>query len=133
MAAEKGTPTPTERHQLGDLVLARKETLRLSYEKLAERCIDPQTGERTVKSSWLHRIATRLPVQAPGVDQLRGMAAGLQVPLRTVQDAAASQFFGLDSVYSPDENVRTMVHRYEDLSPEDQRKVLALIEAFRNS
>ncbi|MER7815579.1 hypothetical protein [Streptomyces sp. NPDC096153] len=131
MAAEKGAPASTERHQLGDLVLERKESLRLSYEKLAQRCVDPKTGEQMVKSSWLHRIATRQPVIPPELPQLQGMAAGLEVPLRRVQDAAAAQFFGMDAVYSPDESVRAMVHGFEDLSPEDKKKVLAMIEVFR--
>lgn len=133
MAAENDAPAPTQRNQLGDLVLQRKEALGLSYVKLAKRCIDPETGEQTVKDSWLHRIATRLPVLAPELPALRGMAAGLGVSLRTVQDAASAQFFGMDSVYSPDEQVRAMVHNFEDLSPEDQRKVLAMIEVFRQS
>ncbi|MDQ0943324.1 XRE family transcriptional regulator [Streptomyces sp. V1I1] len=131
MAAGKSAPAPTGRNELSDLVLERKGALRLSYEKLAARCIDPETGEQSVKSSWLHRIATREPVQPPDPAALRGMHVGLEVPLRTVQDAAAAQFFGMDSVYSPDAQVRAMVHGFEDLSPEDQRKVLAIIETFR--
>jgi hypothetical protein len=133
MTAEKGAAAPTERHQLGDLVLERKEALRLSYEKLAVRSIDPETGLQTVKPSWLHRIATRLPVQAPDVAGLRGMAAGLEVPLRVVQDAAAAQFFGMDSVYSADETLRTIVPHLEEMSPEDRRKIMALIEAYRQA
>lgn len=134
MTAEQGgAAAPIERHHLGDLVLERKEALRLSYEKLAVRCIDPETGEQTVKSSWLHRIATRMPVQAPDVPALRGMAAGLDVPLRVVQDAAASQFFGMDSVYSSDEAMRTIVPHLEEMSPEDRRKIQALIEAYRQA
>ncbi|MEU0372391.1 hypothetical protein ABZ070_19395 [Streptomyces sp. NPDC006283] len=132
MAAEKGAPAPTERHQLGDLVLDRKNALRLSYEKLGARCVDPVTGEQSVKSSWLHRLATRLPVQAPDVPALRGMAAGLEVPLRTVQDAAAAQFFGMDTVYSGDASVRAIVPHLDGMSPEDVRKIKALIEAYRN-
>lgn len=133
MAAEKSAPAPTGRHQLGDLVLERKEALRLSYEKLAARCVDPETGKQSVKSSWLHRIATRETVQAPDPAALQGMAVGLEVPLRTVHDAAGAQFFGMDSVYSPDEEVRAMVHGFEDLSPEDRRKILAIVETFRRS
>lgn len=133
MTAERGAPAPTERHHLGDLVLERKTALRLSYEKLAAQCVDPESGEQTVKSSWLHRVATRLPVQAPDVPQLRGMAAGLQVPLRLVQDAAAAQFFGVDSVYSGDDTVRSMVHHFEEMSPEDRRKIMALIQAYRSA
>jgi hypothetical protein len=131
MAAEKISPAPAGRHQLGDLVLTRKEALRLSYEKLAARCVDPETGEQTVKGSWLHRIATRQPVQAPDVSQLRGMAAGLEVSLRRVQDAAGAQFFGMDAVYTDDEQVRTALYHFEGMSEEDRERVLALMEAWR--
>lgn len=134
MTAEQGGATaPIERHQLGDLVLGRKDALRLSYEKLAARAIDPETGAQAVKSSWLHRIATRLPVQAPDAAALRGMAVGLEVPLRIVQDAAAAQFFGMDSVYSEDETMRAIVPHLEEMSPEDRRKIQALIEAYRQA
>lgn len=133
MTAEKGAPAPAERYHLGDLVLERKEALRLSYEKLAARCVDPETGEQTVKPSWLHRIATHMPVQAPDLPGLRGMAAGLEVPLRVVQDAAGAQFFGMDSVYSDDEALRVIVPHLEEMSPEDLRKIRAVIEAYRQA
>ncbi|MER7047769.1 hypothetical protein ABT391_23285 [Streptomyces jumonjinensis] len=132
MTAEKAAPAPGRNH-LGDLVLERKDALRLSYEKLAARCVDPESGEQTVKSSWLHRIATRLPVQAPDVPALRGMAAGLGVPLRLVQDAASAQFFGVDPVYSDTEAVRAMVYHFEEMNEEDQRKIQALIEAYKRA
>ncbi|MFE0036782.1 XRE family transcriptional regulator [Streptomyces sp. NPDC059015] len=133
MTADDRGHALAEGRQLAELVARRKGELGLSYEALAARCIDPETGEQVVKYSWLHRLATGVQVKAPDVAMLRGMAAGLEVPARMVQDAAASQFFGLDAVYSPDLQVRTMVHHFEDLSPEDRRKILALIEAFRRA
>jgi hypothetical protein len=131
MAAEKGVPSPTERYPFGELVLERKTALRLSYETLAERCIDPETGEQTVKGSWLHRAATFQNVIPPDPPALRGMAAGFEIPLRAIQEAAAAQFFGMDAVYSPDGEVRAMVHHLEEMSPEDRRRINALIEAYR--
>jgi hypothetical protein len=132
MAAEKSAPAPAGRHQLGDLVLERKEALRLSYDKLGARCVDPETGTQ-VGSSWLHRIATRKPVEPPGPEQLRAMAVGLELPLRKVQDAAAAQFFGMDAIYGPDEETRTMIHHWEELTEADKAKVLALMEAWKRS
>lgn len=131
MATEKSAPAPAGRHQLGDLVVERKEALRLSYEKLAARCIDPEVGEQVIKGSWLHRIATQLPVLAPDVSQLRGLAVGLDVPLRAVQDAASAQFFGVDVLYSPDGSVRTALYHLSEMTEEDKAKVLAIIETFR--
>ncbi|MFE0270853.1 hypothetical protein ACFWZY_01735 [Streptomyces sp. NPDC058992] len=133
MTADDRERALAEGHQLAELVARRKSDLGLSYEALAARCIDPETGEQAVKSSWLHRLATGVQVKAPDVAMLRGLAGGLDVPARIVQDAAASQFFGLDAVYSPDLQVRTMVAHFEDLSPDDRRKILALIEAYRKA
>lgn len=134
MAAEKGAATaPTERHDLGDLVLERKTVLRLSYERLAARCIDPDTGEASVRGSWLHRLATREKVVPPDAAALRGMAVGLELPLRLVQDAAGAQFFGIEPLYSDDETMRAIVPHLQEMSPEDRRKIQALIEAYRQA
>lgn len=131
MTAEDRAPTPTGRTQLSDLVRDRKDALDLGYERLARRCVDPVSGERTVNGSWLHRLATGQAVQPPDLPQLRGMAAGLELPLRVIQDAAAAQFFGLDSVYAPQGDARVMISDYEKLSEDDRARVRAIIDTFR--
>lgn len=133
MTADERAHAPTGRRQLSDLITRRKEKIGASYEDLAARCIDPETGRQAVKYSWLHRLATTGQVKPPDVDQLRALAVGLDVPLRTVQDAAAAQYFGLDAVYTEDEQVRTALYHFEELSPEDRRKVILLMEAFKKS
>jgi transcriptional regulator with XRE-family HTH domain len=90
----------TPRTQLRDLVRERKEAAGLSYERLAARCIDPASGEQVIKSSWLHRLLTNLPVQPPDFKMLCGLAVGIDVPLWRVQDAAAAEFLGIDVVWS---------------------------------
>lgn len=130
MAAEDRA-TPSGRTQLRDLARERKAELGLSFDKLAERCIDPDSGEQTVKSSWLHRLVSGLTVQPPDVPQLRGMAVGLKLPLGLVKEAAAAEFFGLDAVWSEDQGVRALVHNYVEMDADDRRRIDALVETYR--
>ncbi|MCX4540453.1 XRE family transcriptional regulator [Streptomyces sp. NBC_01565] len=108
----------------------RKGVLGLSYERLAARCIDPETGEQTVKGSWLHRLATDLPVQIPDFPMLRGLAAGLDVPLGRVQDAAGAEFFGMDVVWSASGEARALVRSAEALTPTQREQLQRLLEGF---
>ncbi|MFH8619200.1 helix-turn-helix domain-containing protein [Streptomyces sp. NPDC017979] len=129
MAAEDRAPAP-ERTQLRDLLRERRAALGLSYLKLAQRCVDPESGQQSVKDSWLHRLETGQPVEPPKLAALRGMAVGLAVPLRVVQDAAAAEFFGVDTVYADDEEGRMFLSRFSAFSPEDRRKMLAVMDAW---
>lgn len=121
----------TTRTDLSDLVVRRKADLGLSYEKLAERCIHPETHEQVIKGSWLHRLATGQPVIPPVAHQLEGLAVGLDVALGLVREAAGSQFLGIDTIWSDDEEVRAMVHEYREMDAEDQAKVRALMQSWR--
>lgn len=115
---------------LTDLVRHRKTEMGLSYERLAKHCIDPKTGEQTVKYSWLHRLATGQPVIAPDLPQLHGLAVGMKVPLARVQDAAAAQFFGIQAVWSSSGDARALALQAEPLTPEQRDAVRRLIETF---
>lgn len=121
--AEQGTRT-----HLSDLVRDRKAVLGLSFERLAQRAIDPETGERTVKSSWLHRLANYMPVIPPALPQLQGLAAALGVPLETVQDAAGAQFLGIDTVWSASGEARAMVARAERMTPEQREQLMRFLD-----
>ncbi|MFI8853623.1 helix-turn-helix domain-containing protein [Streptomyces sp. NPDC053499] len=128
MAAQQ--QIPTERSQLSELVRERKAALGLSYERLAERCINPDTGEQTVKASWLHRLANGQPVIPPDYATLCGLAAGLEVPLGRVQDAAGAQFFGIDTVWSTSGEARALVERADRLTPKQREQLQRLLDAF---
>ncbi|AZM91479.1 hypothetical protein [Streptomyces sp. W1SF4] len=120
----------TERSQLRDLVRDRKDVLGLSYDRLAARCVDPETGVQTVKSSWLHRLATGMAVQIPDFPMLRGLAAGLDVPLGRVQDAASAEFFGMDVVWAASGEARALVKSAETLTPTQREQLQKLLESF---
>lgn len=118
------------RSQLRDIVVERKEALGLSYQKLAARCIDPETGGQTVKSSWLHRLATGEPVEAPGYEVLRGMAAGLGVAVGVLQDAASAQFFGAQRVFSESAEGQAFLEDADRLTPQQREAIRALMRSL---
>jgi transcriptional regulator with XRE-family HTH domain len=129
MAAQDRSPT-VGRAQLRDLVRERKAALGLSYDRLAARCIDPDSGGQSIKSSWLHRLATDLPVQIPDYAMLRGLAAGLDVPLGRVQDAAGAEFFGMDVVWSASGEARALIQSAETLTPTQREQLQRLLDSF---
>lgn len=120
----------SERNQLRDIVNERKEELGLGYERLAARCIDPESGEQTVKSSWLHRLVTGKPVEAPDYETLRGMAAGLEVPVAVLQDASSAQFFGAEKVFSESAAAQAFLEDADRLTPAQREAIRALMRSM---
>lgn len=119
------------RTRLSDLVVARRAELRLSYAKLATRCIDPDTGVQEWKVGRLHRLAHRQNIESPTAAELRALAAGLKLPPRQVQDAAGEQFLGVTTTDLDTEGrVRLLAHRASSMSPDDLERLLAIAETF---
>jgi hypothetical protein len=117
------------RTRLSDLVVDRRSRLKISLATLAERCVDPETGTQEVKVGWLHRLERRDPIIPPQLPQLRALAAGLELPLREIQDAAGEQFLGI-STHHVDGNIRVLMNRADGLSPEDLERLVAIAETF---
>lgn len=130
LMAAQDSKASGERTQLRDIVVARKDMLGLGYQRLAARCIDPSTGVQTVKSSWLHRLATGEPVEAPGYEMLRGMAAGLEIPVGVLQDAASAQFFGAERVFSETAEAQAFLEDADRLTPQQREAVRALMRSL---
>ncbi|MFI5755657.1 XRE family transcriptional regulator [Streptomyces sp. NPDC051569] len=126
---------PKTRTDLSDLVRQRREELGLSLRKLADRCIDPEDaqGGPLWKYGVIDRLEKVLPVIPPLLPELRALAAGLQLPLELVKEAAGAQFFGIDTVWSDDHRVRSLVHDFQSMSPDDQDRVQALMKAWRRT
>ena len=118
------------RTQLRDIVVQRKEEIGLGYARLAARCIDPESGEQTIKSSWLHRLATGEAVEAPTYEMLRGMAAGLDVSVAELQDAASAQFFGSEPVFSESAEARAFLADADRLTPTQRAAIRALMRSL---
>ena len=119
-----------ERNQLRDFVNQRKEELGLGYERLAARCIDPQTGEQSVKSSWLHRLVSGKPVEAPTYEMLRGMAAGLEVSVGVLQDVSSAQFFGAERVSPVSAEARAFLEDADRLSDSQREAIRTLMRSL---
>ncbi len=126
-----------ERTDLSDLVASRMEELGLSYRRLEELCLDPgapaggETVERLWKRGTLENLAKGRRIKTPDLPQLRALAAGLQLELDEVRAAAGAQFLGIDTVWSQDGRVRALVAGFREMDPEDQDKVLALMQSRR--
>ena len=120
-----------ERTQFRDIVVQRKEELGLGYERLAARCIDPESGEQTVKSSWLHRLATGAKVEPPSYEMLRGMEAGLGVPIGSLQDAASAEFFGADPIFGDTAEGRAFLADADGLTSAQRAAIRALMRSMR--
>lgn len=121
------------RTDLSDLVRDRKEELGKSYRELADACVDPEDPEAGPlwKRGTLENLAKAVGIKAPTLPQLRALKAGLDLPLGLIQEAAGSQFLGIDTVWSKDGQVRTLVHEFREMDPEDQDRVMALMESWR--
>lgn len=132
MAARNPRAT-SGRTQFRDLVVRRKEEIGLGYERLAARCIDPESGEQTVKGSWLHRLVTGENVEPPSYEMLRGMAAGLDVPVGVLQDAAGAQFFGSEPVFSESAEARAFLADADRLTPTQRAAIRALMRSLTES
>lgn len=129
-------PEATRRTDLSDLVASRMKELDLSYRTLASRTIDPESTADDPQPEWtrgtLENLKKGRKIKAPSAPAIRALAAGLQLPLRVVQDAARAQFFNVDAVRAAegelDEETLLLVRRYQELSPEDQLKLRRIAE-----
>ncbi|MEU4154729.1 hypothetical protein [Streptomyces antimycoticus] len=101
-----------------------------SYGKLAERAIDPDTGE-TVSKPYLQRVVKNPPANPPTVPMMRAIAAALRKPFRHVQEATARQWLMYESteLASYGDTVRIIVSHLAGMPDSEKRKWQAMIEA----
>ncbi|MGW8374292.1 helix-turn-helix transcriptional regulator [Streptomyces sp. ODS28] len=117
--------------ELSDLLRERRAELGLSLRELADRCLDPDNPDEG--SLWKRSTLANLEkgdIKPPKLAELRALAAGLDCPLGRLQDAAGSQFFGLASVWGEEDDVRVLVRRYRQMSPEDQRRLQGIVDTW---
>jgi hypothetical protein len=117
--------------RLSDLVAERRAELHLSLVTLAERCVDPETHMQEWKAGRIHRLEHRQPLELITPEQIRALAAGLDLPLREVQDAAGEQFHGVETTnLDASGKVKALTNRAWSLAPEDLDRLLAIAETF---
>lgn len=114
--------------ELVELIKARRAELRLSLRGLEARTLNPETGKPVIGFKWLHKLENGALAGVPGEAELRALAKALELPYGTIADAAASQYFGVQRVYSEDGEVRAMVQRVERMSPEEVSRLRQLMD-----
>ncbi|MFE1731627.1 XRE family transcriptional regulator [Streptomyces bacillaris] len=124
------------RSDFADLVRRRMDELRLGLRAVAERSVDPKNpadGPQWTKGT-VENLVNGKPIKAPGPGQLRGLAVALEVPVRLLQDAAAAQWFGMETITAHegegDLETRLLVRRYQAMSPEDRRRLQLIAETY---
>ncbi|QIJ61464.1 hypothetical protein [Streptomyces sp. JB150] len=135
MTAPATAPEPSAAEQpspMGALSQLIQEALDKgsSYGKLAERAIDPETGE-TVSKPYLQRVVKNPPANPPTPPMMRAIAAALGLPFRRVQEATAEQWLQYEAteLAGYDSDVRVIVTHLIGKSPEDLRRWRYMIEA----
>ncbi|NED31017.1 hypothetical protein [Streptomyces sp. SID8499] len=101
-----------------------------SYGKLADRAIDPESGE-TVSKPYLQRVAKNPPANPPTVPMMRAIAAALRKPFKQVQEATAKQWLMYEAteLAGYDEEVRIIVGHLSGKSKADLVRWRYMIEA----
>jgi hypothetical protein len=102
----------------------------LSYQDMANRAVDPDTGTRLVKQA-LQKLVKNPPVNPPLLPQLKAIANGTGLPLRRVKEAAADQWLEYEAteLAGYGDEVRIILGHLGGMSPQEQRRWRAMIEA----
>ncbi|MFC8267752.1 hypothetical protein ACFUIZ_18775 [Streptomyces cinereoruber] len=115
---------------LSSVARDRRARLGLSLRALEERCVDPETGT-SVGRNYLDRLEKDAPnLTPPRAPELRALAIGLDLPLPLLQEAAGYQFHGVTTRTSASSKAQAFVAQFDELAPEDQDRVLAMLEAY---
>lgn len=149
---EAPTPTPSREHDRGRDALPdslrdmdRDDLSRLvrqinddgrgvSYGKMAERAIDPKSGE-SVSKSYLQKLATNSVAKPPTAAQLGAIAAALGQHLSIVHHASAVQYMDYQAteLSGYDEDTRVIVAHLAGMAKAERRRWRAMIEAADRS
>jgi hypothetical protein len=101
-----------------------------SYQRLADRAIDPETGQ-TVSKAYLQRVVKNPPVNPPLPPEIGAIAATLGKPVRLIKEAVAKQWLQYEATelagYGSD--VRIIVGHLAGKTPEELRRWRYMIEA----
>lgn len=128
-APDTGTEEPSSRGALSKLIQDANDR-GLSYAKMSEQAIDPDTGTKLSKP-YLQRLVTNPPANAPSETQMRAIAAALRVSERRIKAAAADQWLGYvaTELAGYNDEVRIIVGHLAGMSEPELRRWRAMIEA----
>jgi hypothetical protein len=101
-----------------------------SYQRLADRAIDRETGE-TVSKPYLQRVVKNPPAHPPTVPMMGAIAAALGKPMRHIQDAVARQWLQYEAteLAGYDAEVRIIVGHLAGKSKAELLQWRLMIEA----
>lgn len=118
------------RTDFADLVRQRRAELNISVRTLAARSVDPETGTQA-KFGWISKVERGESTDAPSAATLRALSAGLSLPVRVLQEAAAAQYLDMESfIWSQDRTTRVLAARIEEMSDEERRQLAEIAETF---
>ncbi|TGB14398.1 hypothetical protein [Streptomyces sp. MZ04] len=124
--SQEGTGTP-----FADLVREALKPKGMTYRKLAERSVDPQAGHK-ISPSTIWKVADGQPIRIEK-KVVRAFAAGLGLPLRTVQLAVAEEYVGMvadDPFQASTPEATVVVAHVPGLTAGDMPKVGELLSRF---
>lgn len=102
----------------------------LSFQRLADRAIDPETGA-TLSKSYFQKLSTNAVPNAPSPERIRALAAALRKPVGVIQRAVAAQWLDYQSteLSGYDDDVRVIVAHLAGMKKGELRRWRAMIEA----
>jgi len=124
-----GTDEPSPRGALSQLIQDANDR-GLSYQKMSERAVDPESGTRLSKP-YLQRLVANPPANSPSPKQIRALSKALNVSERRLKAAAASQWLEYEAteLAGYNDNVRIIVGHLAGMSEPELRRWRAMIEA----
>jgi len=121
-------PSP-ERTQFRDLIRRRRAELNESLDTFAKKAIDPASGVRVTRG-WIYRLEQGEPVTPPVYEELRALASACELPVEALQDAAGSQFHGVDPLSGGSTEAKAYVHKLDRLPADQRERLLRLIDTL---
>jgi transcriptional regulator with XRE-family HTH domain len=129
MPASDMTQDPERRTQFADLIRKRRAELNKGLNAFAEKAVDPVSGVRVTRG-WIYRLETGEPVTPPVYEELCALAAACELPVEALQDAAGSQFHGVDPLVGGSSEAKAYVHKLDQLPQEQRDQLLRLIDTL---
>lgn len=124
-----------QRTDFRDLLKSRRAELGHSLRKMADRCIDPESGEQA-KFGWLSKLERGLPAEMPKLEILKALSIGFELPLNVLKVTSMREFLDYDPtsdssvVWSADLTTRLIVARADEMSGEDRQQLADIAETF---
>jgi transcriptional regulator with XRE-family HTH domain len=125
----EATRSPEQRTHLADLIRGRRAELNVGLKAFAEKAVDPATGTRVTRG-WVYRLEQGEPVTPPVYEELCALAVACELPVETLQDAAGSQFHGVDPLVSGSSEAKAYVHKLDQLPADQRERLLRLIDTL---